>query len=179
MCRTPRLSLIKINVSICVTAHPPLPEPNNSLLIKSKGICLVKGGVGAQSLKYWHWSNNFVIFDGKGIIRKGVIFRVSKYNLTVFGAADEGQSSSHEQEKIREQISIVRLQLLRTQLVASRLRVAISFHGEKWNKGLAYLCLNSWKSILFGKPCRQILIPSRTPLHLSWSSTSCAWILPA
>lgn len=42
-----------------------------------------------------------------------------------------------------------------------------------------YLCLNSWKSILLGKPCRQIRIPSSTPLHLSWSNTNCAAILPA
>lgn len=31
----------------------------------------------------------------------------------------------------------------------------------------------------FGKPCLQIRIPSRTPLHLSWSRTSGASILPA
>ena len=31
----------------------------------------------------------------------------------------------------------------------------------------SYLCLNSWKRILLGKPCLQIRIPSSTPLHLS------------
>jgi hypothetical protein len=43
----------------------------------------------------------------------------------------------------------------------------------------SYLCLNSWNGILFGKPCLQIRMPSRTPLHLSWSSTNGASILPA
>lgn len=52
---------------------------------------------------------------------------------------------------------------------------------ERWPlvEAWLYLCLNSWKSILLGKPWRQILIPSSTPLHLSWSNTSCALILPA
>lgn len=36
---------------------------------------------------------------------------------------------------------------------------------------LCYLCLNSWKMMRLGKPCLQIRIPSRTPLHLSWSKT--------
>lgn len=42
-----------------------------------------------------------------------------------------------------------------------------------------YLCRNSWKGIRLGKPCLQIRRPSRTPLHLSWSSTRGASILPA
>lgn len=51
--------------------------------------------------------------------------------------------------------------------------------GNQNNAFLKYLCLNSWKSILLGKPCRQILIPSNTPLHRSWSRTRWALILPA
>ena len=31
--------------------------------------------------------------------------------------------------------------------------------------------LNSWNGILLGKPWRQILMPSSTPLHFSWSNT--------
>lgn len=42
-----------------------------------------------------------------------------------------------------------------------------------------YLCLNSWKTIRLGKPCLQIRIPSRTPLHLSWSRTRWGSSLPA
>lgn len=44
---------------------------------------------------------------------------------------------------------------------------------------LLYLCRNSWKGMRLGKPCLQIRIPSRTPLHRSWSRTSGASILPA
>ena len=33
------------------------------------------------------------------------------------------------------------------------------------------LFLNSWKGTLLGNPCLQILMPSSTPLHFSWSST--------
>lgn len=39
--------------------------------------------------------------------------------------------------------------------------------------------MNSWKAILFGKPWRQIRIPSRTPLHFNWSNTRWESILPA
>lgn len=42
-----------------------------------------------------------------------------------------------------------------------------------------YLCLNSWKTMRLGKPCLQIRIPSRTPLHLSWSRTRWGSSLPA
>lgn len=42
-----------------------------------------------------------------------------------------------------------------------------------------YLCRNSWNGIRLGKPCLQIRRPSRTPLHLSWSRTRGASILPA
>ena len=37
---------------------------------------------------------------------------------------------------------------------------------------------NSWKTILLGKPWRQIRMPSRTPLHRSCSSTRKASSLP-
>ena len=43
----------------------------------------------------------------------------------------------------------------------------------------AYLCRNSWKGILLGKPFRQIRIPSSTPLHLSWCKTRLDSITPA
>lgn len=42
-----------------------------------------------------------------------------------------------------------------------------------------YLCLNSWKTILFGNPWRQILIPSNTPLQRNWSSTKWGSSFPA
>ena len=42
-----------------------------------------------------------------------------------------------------------------------------------------YRCLNSGKRIRLGKPWRQILIPSSTPLHFSCSITSGATNLPA
>lgn len=42
-----------------------------------------------------------------------------------------------------------------------------------------HLCLNSWKTIRLGNPCLQIRIPSRTPLHLSWSRTRWGSSLPA
>lgn len=38
---------------------------------------------------------------------------------------------------------------------------------------------NSWKTILLGNPCRQIRIPSNTPLHLSCSRTRWASSFPA
>lgn len=38
---------------------------------------------------------------------------------------------------------------------------------------------NSWKTILLGKPWRQIRIPSNTPLHLSCSKTKWASSFPA
>ena len=44
---------------------------------------------------------------------------------------------------------------------------------------IAYLWRNSWKGILLGKPFRQIRIPSRTPLHLSWCKTRLDSITPA
>ena len=44
---------------------------------------------------------------------------------------------------------------------------------------ISYLWRNSWKRILLGKPCLQILIPSSTPLHLSCSSTSGESSFPA
>ena len=44
---------------------------------------------------------------------------------------------------------------------------------------IAYLCRNSWKGILLGKPFRQIRIPSSTPLHLSWCKTRLDSITPA
>ena len=44
---------------------------------------------------------------------------------------------------------------------------------------ISYLWRNSWKRIRFGKPSLQILIPSSTPLHLNWSRTRGATILPA
>lgn len=42
-----------------------------------------------------------------------------------------------------------------------------------------HLCLNSWKTMRLGKPCRQMRIPSRTPLHLSWSKTRWGSSFPA
>ena len=42
-----------------------------------------------------------------------------------------------------------------------------------------YRCLNSGKRIRLGKPWRQILMPSSTPLHFSCSITSGATNLPA
>ena len=44
---------------------------------------------------------------------------------------------------------------------------------------VCYLCLNSWKTMRLGKPCLQMRIPSRTPLHLSWSRTRWDSSLPA
>ena len=40
-------------------------------------------------------------------------------------------------------------------------------------------CLNSWNTMRLGNPCLQIRIPSRTPLHLSCSSTRLESIFPA
>lgn len=42
-----------------------------------------------------------------------------------------------------------------------------------------YRCLNSAYRIRFGKPFLQILIPSRTPLHLNWWRTRNGSITPA
>ena len=39
-------------------------------------------------------------------------------------------------------------------------------------------CLNSEQMILLGKPLRQILIPSSTPLHCSWCKMSSASMTP-
>lgn len=44
---------------------------------------------------------------------------------------------------------------------------------------LCHLCLNSWKMMRLGKPCLQMRIPSRTPLHLNWSRTRWGSSLPA
>ena len=44
---------------------------------------------------------------------------------------------------------------------------------------VCYLCLNSWKTMRLGKPCLQMRIPSRTPLHLNWSRTRWGSSLPA
>jgi len=44
---------------------------------------------------------------------------------------------------------------------------------------VCHLCLNSWKTMRLGKPCLQMRIPSRTPLHLSWSRTRWGSSLPA
>lgn len=51
--------------------------------------------------------------------------------------------------------------------------------GMQFGQRISYLWRNSWKRILFGKPCLQILIPSNTPLHLSCSRTSGESIFPA
>lgn len=53
-----------------------------------------------------------------------------------------------------------------------------AFRKEK-KKSCKHLCLNSWKGMRLGKPCLQIRIPSKTPLHLSWSKTRCGASLPA
>lgn len=45
---------VQVNVGISATAHLPLPQPNNSQLITSRGLLLGRGGVGcavAQILK--------------------------------------------------------------------------------------------------------------------------------
>ena len=49
----------------------------------------------------------------------------------------------------------------------------ILFHVNK------YLCLNSEYIMRFGKPLRQIRIPSSTPLHCNWCRTRWASISPA
>lgn len=51
--------------------------------------------------------------------------------------------------------------------------------GMQFGQRISYLWRNSWKRILLGKPCLQILIPSSTPLHRSCSSTRGESIFPA
>ena len=51
--------------------------------------------------------------------------------------------------------------------------------GMMFGVRISYLCLNSWKTILLGNPCLQILIPSSTPLHLNWSKIKWESIFPA
>lgn len=41
-----------------------------------------------------------------------------------------------------------------------------------------YRCLNSAYRIRFGKPFLQILMPSKTPLHLNWCRTRKGSITP-
>ena len=52
------------------------------------------------------------------------------------------------------------------------------FWSEGTTRSTNYLWRNSWKGIRFGKPCLQMRMPSRTPLHLNWSRTRMASILP-
>ena len=42
----------QIHIGIWVTAHLSLPLPKNSQLIKSEGLCRVRGGVGGQLPRY-------------------------------------------------------------------------------------------------------------------------------
>jgi len=51
--------------------------------------------------------------------------------------------------------------------------------GITFGVNSSYRWRNSWKTILFGKPWRQMRIPSRTPLHRSCSSTRWLSIFPA
>ena len=45
----------RINVRIWSTAHLPLPWPNISPNLLFFDCCWVRGGVGVQFLRYWHW----------------------------------------------------------------------------------------------------------------------------
>ena len=45
----------RINVRIWSTAHLPLPWPNINPNLLFFDCCWVRGGVGVQFLRYWHW----------------------------------------------------------------------------------------------------------------------------
>jgi hypothetical protein len=79
---------------------------------------------------------------------------------------------------ITDQPACISLSYISLKLIPNTLKCARRAKQLKlqWS---GYLCRNSWKGIRFGKPCLQIRRPSRTPLHLSWSRTRGASILPA
>ena len=45
----------RININIWETAHLPLPWPNINPNLLFFYCCWVRGGVGVQFLRYWHW----------------------------------------------------------------------------------------------------------------------------